>query len=146
MVVRYYSSIHSLNQGGLPAWLLSKKDIVLRSSDPGENQRKAGWLVTWSHPVSTCNAASFAFVYVRLHRRCGPVDGEAAAHDEAVPLPEWWSYHHRAGEKGILVLAVCVGCCASLKNVTPSLATPISGRWRTNMAATSPATTTTCVT
>lgn len=27
-----------VGQGGLPAWLLKKKNIVLRSSDPGDNR------------------------------------------------------------------------------------------------------------
>lgn len=30
-----------IHQGGLPAWLLNKKDIVLRSTDAGKNPRKA---------------------------------------------------------------------------------------------------------
>lgn len=39
-ISRYLFLCISANQGGLPAWLLKKKDIVLRSTDSGEKQKQ----------------------------------------------------------------------------------------------------------
>ena len=64
-----------------------------------------------SHSCSTHCIILCAFVYFRLHCSSRQVDGKVTSDDEALSLPEWWSYHHCTGECWVPLWFMQV-CCA----------------------------------
>lgn len=84
-------------------------------------------------------------LFVRLHCCSRQMDGQAAPHDQAVSLPERWSYYNSAGEGRVCSRCISIkSCWLSVEIILPPLMSFL--RWRMNMAAISPVTTTTCAT